>query len=152
MLHECSVYRVYLSSLRVTKVNEIVVSLCEQWWDIPLTDEVGVWDPLHSNIPGRKLHFVFEAQFAGYLLGLANSPLCGTWASSDNVHGVIKNTVNEASVSTPTPDWCAVLIEYIRDRAAFRSVFVSAPYPHPESFRVCTLSSTVRRAVSSIFA
>ena len=33
----------------------------------------------------------------------------GTQASSSNAHFVIKNTVDEASVSTATPDQCAVL-------------------------------------------
>ena len=33
----------------------------------------------------------------------------GTQASSDYAQGVVQDTVDEASVSTATSDWCAVL-------------------------------------------
>ena len=34
---------------------------------------------------------------------------CGTQASSDNAQSLIENAVNEASMRTTTPNWCAVL-------------------------------------------
>ena len=34
---------------------------------------------------------------------------CGTQASSDNAQSIIENAVNEASMRTTTPNWCAVL-------------------------------------------
>ena len=33
----------------------------------------------------------------------------GTQASSDNAQSIIENAVNEASMRTTTPNWCAVL-------------------------------------------
>ena len=34
---------------------------------------------------------------------------CGVQTSSDNAQSIIENAVNEASMSTTTPNWCAVL-------------------------------------------
>ena len=64
-----------LSSLRaaVKKVVEIVVSLRGQWWALPLTDEVGIWNPLDCGMLGIKLPIVDEAQLVGYQLELASS-------------------------------------------------------------------------------
>ena len=60
-------------------------------------------------MPGRKLLYVGKAQLTGYLLELANVCWCGTQVPRDNLHDVIENTANEASVSTATPDKCVVL-------------------------------------------
>ena len=63
---------------------------------LSLADEVGVWDPSYCGMPGRELLVVDEAQLVGYLLG--------TQTFSDSAHGVVKNTVIEASMSNATPD------------------------------------------------
>ena len=47
---------------------------------IPLTNEVGVWDPSDCDTPGRKLLLVDKSQLFGYLLLSANSPL--VWDAS----------------------------------------------------------------------
>ena len=41
---------------------EIVGSFRGQWWALPLTDEVGVWDVSNCGMPGRELLLVDEAQ------------------------------------------------------------------------------------------
>ena len=79
---------------------EIVVSLRRQRWALPLTDGVDVTDSSDCGMPGRELLLVNEAYLVEYLLGSANSPLGGTQASSDNAHGVVRSTANEASMST----------------------------------------------------
>ena len=56
----------------------------------------------------------------------------GTQVSSYNAHGVVKNAVKGARVSTTTPYWCAV-VKCTRDRAAISCVFASAPHPDPRS-------------------
>ena len=79
-------------------------------------------------MPRRELLLVDEAQQVGYLLGLEISPL--VWnADSANAYGVVKNTINETSMSTATPNWCAQYsdVEYTRERAAIRSVFATKP-------------------------
>ena len=105
--------------------DEIVVSLCEQWWVLPLTDKVSVWDQSISSMPGRDLLLDDEAQLVGYLLGFTNIPL--VW-DAGNALGVIRNTVNETSVSTATPDWCAVLTygEH-RENSCNSQYFASTP-------------------------
>ena len=59
-------------------------------------------------MPGRELLLVDGAQLTGYLLKLVSSRWYGMQAFSVNVHGVIENTVNKASVSIATPGMCAV--------------------------------------------
>ena len=65
-------------------------------------------DPeIHSRSTGMLLP-VGEAQLAGCLKAWV-SGWSKTQASSDYAQGVIQDTVYEASVSTATPNWCAVL-------------------------------------------
>ena len=62
-------------------------------------------------------------------------------ASSDVAHGVVKNTVNESSLSTAKPDWCALLrCEIHQGVDTIRSIFASAPHPDSAS----CLSSLIR--------
>ena len=58
----------------------------------------------------RRVSLPFgEAQLAGCLRVQVGGPLSGTQASSDYAQGVVQDTVDEASVSTATPDWRTVL-------------------------------------------
>ena len=59
--------------------------------------------------PWRVTLLVGEAQLAGCLKYWVSGPLAGTQASSDYVQGIVQDTVDEASVSIVTPDWCTVL-------------------------------------------
>ena len=57
------------------KDDEVIISLHEQQWALPLTDGVGVWGSQDCGMPGRELLLIDEAQLAAYRLELANSPL-----------------------------------------------------------------------------
>ena len=81
-------------------VIEIVVSLRELWWALPLFDEVGDWGPSSFCMLGREFLVVDEAQLDGYIKYWQIVRCYGTQASNDNANGVNKNTVNEASVSS----------------------------------------------------
>ena len=59
--------------------------------------------------PRRVSLPVGEAQLAGCLRVKVGGLFEWTQASSDYAQGVIQDTVNEASVSTATPDWRTVL-------------------------------------------
>ena len=75
-----------------------------------LRDHTGYdWDPETHGKPRRVSLPVSEAQLAGCLRVQVGGPWSGTQASSDYAQGVVQDIVNEASVSTATPDWRAVL-------------------------------------------
>ena len=58
----------------------------------------------------RRVSFPFdEAQLAGCLRVQVGGPLEWDAGTSNYVQGVIQDTVDEASVSTATPDWRTVL-------------------------------------------
>ena len=59
--------------------------------------------------PRRVSLPVVEAQLAGCLRVQVGSLLERAQGSSDYAQGVIQDTVDEASVSTATPDWHTVL-------------------------------------------
>ena len=58
--------------------------------------------------PRRVSLLVSKAQLAG-CLRVQVVHWSGTQASSNYVQGIVQDTVDEASVSTATPDWCTVL-------------------------------------------
>ena len=59
--------------------------------------------------PRRVSHPVGEAQLAGCLRVQVDGPLEWAQASSNYAQGVVQDTVDEASVSTATPNWRTVL-------------------------------------------